>query len=136
MWHLLQRDFALEWAAVNTHFVVGMLGFLAMIGSRAYFMARKGLLGKSVLGIAMSGLALMISIVNRGVAAGGGSGVRYGANVLALGTCYTKLFLRRATAVKSLGPIEITSAVVFVLSIAGAIKAVWNESPDDVSDEK
>ena len=121
---------------MNTHFVVGMLGFLAMIGSRTYFMARKGLLGKSVAGIAMSGLALMVSIVNRGVAAGGGSGVRYGANVLALGTCYTKLFLKRAAAVKSFGPIEIASAVTFLLSIAGAIKAVWQDTSEDINEKE
>ena len=101
MWHLLKRDFELEWAAVNTHFVVGMLGFLGMIGSRAYFMAKKGLLGRSVMGIALSGLALMVSIVNRGVAAGGGpqatgGAMRYGANVLALGKCYISLLLGRA----------------------------------------
>lgn len=106
-----------------------------MIGSRTYFMASKGLLGKSVLGIAMSGLALMVSIVNRGVAAGGGAGVRYGANVLALGTCYTRLFLKRASAIKSFGPIEIASAVAFVLSIGGAIKAVWQDSPEDAKDD-
>ena len=133
VWHLLKRDFELEWAAVNTHFVVGMLGFLAMIGSRAYFMAQKGLLGRSVLGVAASGLALMVSIVNRGVAAGGGSGaaMRYGANVLALGKCYTTKLLERALSLKTLGPIEIISVATFVVSIGGALKAVWQEAPSD-----
>lgn len=134
VWHLLKRDFALEWAAVNTHFVVGMLGFLGMIASRAYFMAGKGLLGTSVTGIGLSGLALMVSIVNRGVAAGGGPAaatgttMRYGANVLALGTSYLSLLMKRALCLKTFGPIEILSVAAFLASVLGAFKAVWQNA--------
>lgn len=141
VWHLLKRDFELEWAAVNTHFVVGMLGFLGMIASRAYFMAGKGLLGRSVMGIGLSGLALMVSIVNRGVAAGGGpqavtgATMRYGGNVLALGKSYMILLLRRALCWKTFGPIEIMSVTVFTLSVATALKAVWNNTEEKEEEE-
>lgn len=108
-----------------------MLGFLAMIGSRAYFMVSKGLLGRSVFGVALSGLALMVSIVNRGVAAGGGSStaMRYGSTILSLGQCYTTRLLGRALAWKTLGPIEIFSVALFAVSIGGALKAVWQGAP-------
>ncbi|CAB9515360.1 expressed unknown protein [Seminavis robusta] len=137
VWGLLKRDFELEWAAVNTHFVVGMLGFLAMIGSRAYFMAQKGLLGRSVMGIAASGLCLMVSIVNRGVAAGGGvqeftgSNMRYGSDVLALMKRYATLLLARALARNTFGPIEILSVSIFLVSVYHGLKAVWNVPEDD-----
>ena len=106
-----------------------------MIGSRAYFMTQKGLLGKSVLGIAVSGLALMVSIVNRGVAAGGGpqatgGAMRYGANVLALGKCYISLLLGRALKLKTFGPIELLSVTVFLVSLGGALKAIWQNTDD------
>lgn len=142
VWHLLKRDFELEWAAVNTHFVIGMLGFLSMIGSRAYFMAQKGLLGKSVLGVAVSGLALMVSIVNRGVAAGGGAhpttgtAMRYGASVLALARRYTTLLVGRAIAPASIGPIEIISVSTFVLSVAAAMRAVWKDEEEEEEEEE
>lgn len=131
VWHLLNRDFELEWAAVNTHFVVGMLGFLGMIGTRAYFMAQKGLLGKSVLGLALSGLALMVSIVNRGVAAGGGESIGYGSNVLSLGKCYATLLIGRAIRLKTFGPVELFSVTLFSVSLLGALKAVWNNDTEE-----
>jgi hypothetical protein len=138
VWHLLQRDFELEWSMVNTHFVIGMLGFLAMIGSRAYFMAQKGLLGKSALGVAVSALALMVSIVNRGVAAGGGrdsstgAALRYGSSIFALARRYTTLLMGRALSQKTFGSMEIISVVTLAISLMGGVRAVWNveESTD------
>ncbi len=37
VWALLKRDFDLEWAAVNAHFVLGMFGFCFLIRTRAVF---------------------------------------------------------------------------------------------------
>lgn len=132
VWHLLQRDFGLEWSMVNAHFVIGMFGFLAMIGSRAYFTAQKGLLGKSALGIAVSALALITSIVNRGVAAGGGhdastgAAVRYGSSIFALARRYTALLMDRAMSRKTFGLMEVISVVILAVSLIGGLRAVWN----------
>jgi hypothetical protein len=125
VWHLIQRDFELEWAAVNTHFVIGMLGFLGMIGIRSYFVAKKALLGGATLGVALSSLALMVSIVNRGVAAGGGKGRRFGGTVLSLAQRYTTLLLARALSIKTFGILEILSVTGLAVSLSGAVTAVW-----------
>jgi hypothetical protein len=140
VWHLLQRDFELEWSMVNTHFVIGMLGFLVLIGSRAYFMAHKGLLGKSALGAAVSALALMISIVNRGVAAGGGhdastgTALRYGSSIFALARRYTTLLLGRALSRKTFGPMEVLSVMTLTVSLIGGLRAVWKVEESTVED--
>ena len=126
VWHLIRRDFELEWAAVNAHFVVGMFGFLGMIGTRAYFIAKRGALGKSSLGVALSGLALMVSIVNRGVAAGGGTtGMRFGGTVLALGKRYATLLVSRAFSLKTFGILECVSVTALVVSLGVAVKEAW-----------
>jgi hypothetical protein len=125
VWDLIQRDFSLPWVATNAHFVLGMIGFIWVICSRAYFMAAKGALGASTAGIAFSSLLLITSIVNRGVAAGGGGGdLRFGGSVLALFRCYVHLLLKRACNLKSFGPLEIASVAVFTLSVVNTFRIV------------
>lgn len=124
VWHLIQRDFQLPWVATNAHFVLGMIGFMWVICSRAYFMAAKGALGASTAGVAFSSLLLITSIVNRGVAAGGGSNMRFGGSVLALFRCYTHLLLKRATSAHSFGPFELGAVGLFTFSIVNTIRLV------------
>lgn len=134
VWHLLQRDFALPWAAVNSHFVVGMLGFMAVIGIKAFFMANQGLSGMSAAGLAMSGLIMMTSIVNRGVAAGGGPNQRYGTSVLALFSTYVRLLMKRS--MHSFGLLEWTGVGMAIASTVGTIMYVVGEVKDVVLDTK
>jgi hypothetical protein len=131
VWALIERDFDLEWAAVNAHFVLGMFGFCFLIGTRAFFQAGGGLMGQSVAGLAMSGLLLMVSIVNRGVAAGGGKGYGYGATVLSLISHYVLKLATRAMTVGSMGPLEISSIAVFAWSIAIAVRGIVKHSRKD-----
>jgi hypothetical protein len=128
VWALLKRDFDLEWAAVNAHFVLGMFGFCFLIGTRAFFQAGGGLIGQSVAGFAASGLLLMISIVNRGVAAGGGDGSSYGSSVFSLVSHYAFKLAHRATTVGSMGPLEIGSMAVFACSITLAVRGIAKQS--------
>ena len=131
VWALLKRDFDLEWAAVNAHFVLGMFGFCFLIGTRAFFQAGGGLMGQSVAGLAISGLLLMISIVNRGVAAGGGKGSGYGATVFSLISHYVFLLAKRATTAGSMGPLEISSIAIFTWSIVVAVRGIGKQSRKD-----
>jgi hypothetical protein len=132
VWALLKRDFDLEWAAVNAHFVLGMFGFCFLIGTRAFFQAGGGLMGQSVAGLAISGILLMVSIVNRGVAAGGGGkGSGYGATVFSLIGHYVLKLAKRATTVGSMGPLEISSIAVFTWSIAIAVRGIVQQSRKD-----
>mmetsp|Transcript_29565 Transcript_29565/g.95466 ORF Transcript_29565/g.95466 Transcript_29565/m.95466 type:complete len:276 (-) Transcript_29565:719-1546(-) len=95
-WALIQRDFELQWMAVNAHFVLGMLGFMSMVAARAYLTAIGTPYALAASGFALSGLLLMLSVVNRGVASGGGNGMRFGSSVLALVFRYAVLLLKQA----------------------------------------
>jgi hypothetical protein len=123
VWHLLQRDYKLQWAAVNSHFVLGMFGYMWLIGTKAYFMGGKH---PAVFGLAMSGMMFMLSIVNRAVAKGGGSvAARYGSNVFGLLSTYTSLLFRRAR--ESFGPLEFVAVGIFIVSSISYAKYVWNQ---------
>lgn len=127
VWHLLKRDFELEWAATNAHFSIGMFLFMCVIGTRSYFIGGQGALGKSACGLAMSILLLMVSIVNRGVASGGGDGMRYGGNVLSLFRVYISHFLKRAFSTAGFGPLEIGAVGLLLVSTVGTINSIWSE---------
>lgn len=73
----------------------------------------------------------MVSIVNRGVAKGGGQVGEsyYGGSVLSLVSHYLALLFQQATgiAVSSLGPLEISSLVFAAVSLLFGAKAVFIE---------
>lgn len=120
VWHLLQRDFALPWAAVNAHFVLGMFGFIFVIGTKSYFNCDKGPMGKSVAGVSCAGLLFLVSIVNRGVSSGGGEeGLRFGASVLSLFKTYFTLLLSRM--LTNFGPLEFAALAVGAYSTGNAL---------------
>ena len=142
VWDLLQRDCDLAWAATNSHFVVGLVGFMYMVGIRGYLMlltaeASDALITGTLFGVGSS-LCLMVSIVNRGVESGGGDGVRYGATVLDLFGHYVALLYQRATNVSSFGPLELASIGLEVVSVAFCAYAIFSPARlalDDDDDE-
>lgn len=127
VWGLMKRDFELEWVAVNAHFCLGIFLFMCSIGTRSFFVGGQGLLGKSAAGMAMSATLLMISIVNRGVAAGGGDGSRYGGSVISLFRVYGSLLFKRASSEAWFGPLEMGATILMVASAVGTIKAIWED---------
>jgi hypothetical protein len=125
VWELLQRDYALPWTAVNSHFVFGVLGFMWLVGSKAYFMTGPGG-GPAVFGIALSGMTAMISIINRGVASGGGKvGQRFGASVFGLVQSYLGLLWKHTR--NTSGPLEYVAVALFVGSVIGYTRHVWKQ---------
>lgn len=128
---LLTRDFDLAWAGANAHFAAGMLGFMFLIGARAYFQAGSGLLGRSVAGLTFSGLMLMIAILNRGVAAGSGKGSRYGATVLHLVVHYVSLLYKQATKVGSVGPMELAAILGLTFYSLESARGMWKRLDDE-----
>mmetsp|Transcript_24277 Transcript_24277/g.35982 ORF Transcript_24277/g.35982 Transcript_24277/m.35982 type:complete len:267 (-) Transcript_24277:218-1018(-) len=147
VWALLKRDwYDLAWAATNSHFFFGMLGFMWMVGTRAYLMVQakpwninpvsagdetntNTMSIASILMVASSFL-LMISIVNRGVASGGGqAGNTYGGSVISLFSHYLTLLFEQAfgLAISPIGPLEILSIVFGASSIFVAAKAIFIE---------
>ena len=122
VWDLLQRDFALQWAGVNSHFVLGMLGYMWLIATKAFFMGG----GAPVFAIAMSGMLSMISIINRGVARGGGSSVhRYGSSIAGLLQTYVTLPIKRSR--ENFGPVEVLAFGVFAVSLCVYGRTVWTK---------
>lgn len=137
VWDLIQRDYNLPWAATNANFVLGMYSFMFMIGCRVYVQAGQGLLGRGLAGLAFSGLMLMVSVVNRGVASGSGDGLSYGGNVAHLIGNYFILLVRQATRKGQRGLLEIFSIAglaYFSLDIVrGVCKRVANDGVEETS---
>ncbi|CAB9513498.1 expressed unknown protein [Seminavis robusta] len=138
VWELLVRDCDLEWAAVNSHFVLGMVGFMILVGIRGYIMLLEAEASEAVMVSTLSGvgaaLLLMVSIVNRGVQAGGGNGLGYGATVLDMFGHYVTLLYQRAQGMEagifdgSFGPLGMGAIFLEVISIAFAAYAILFQS--------
>mmetsp|Transcript_12784 Transcript_12784/g.27749 ORF Transcript_12784/g.27749 Transcript_12784/m.27749 type:complete len:280 (-) Transcript_12784:149-988(-) len=123
VWDLLCRDYALPWAAVNSHFVLGMLGYMWLIGTKAYFMSGQQL---SIFTLAMSAMIMMVSIVNRGIASGGGNeAYRYGKSIVGLISSYLSMLFQRIRS--TFGPLECIAVVLFIGSFGSYAKYVWNQ---------
>jgi len=123
VWDLLCRDYALPWAAVNSHFVLGMLGYMWLVGTKAYFMSGQQL---SIFTLAMSAMIMMVSIVNRGIASGGGNeAYRYGKSVVGLVSSYFSMLFQRIRS--TFGPLECIAVVLFLGSFVSYSKYIWNQ---------
>jgi hypothetical protein len=121
VWDLIQRDCDLAWSAVNSHFALGIIGFVAMLALRAYVMLIAAEASVELMIGAGSGtgaaLCLMISIVNRGVESGGGGDDRYGTTMMDLFGHYAVLLAQEATNGVSPGPLQLAAIVLEVTSL-------------------
>eukprot|EP00532_Pseudo-nitzschia_australis_P013610 CAMPEP_0168223994 /NCGR_PEP_ID=MMETSP0140_2-20121125/11744_1 /TAXON_ID=44445 /ORGANISM="Pseudo-nitzschia australis, Strain 10249 10 AB" /LENGTH=474 /DNA_ID=CAMNT_0008154187 /DNA_START=467 /DNA_END=1887 /DNA_ORIENTATION=+ len=121
VWDLIERDCDLAWSAVNSHFVMGIIGFVAMLTLRAYVMLLAAMASNELMIGAGTGtgaaLCLMISIVNRGVESGGGNGERYGSTILDLLQHYVVLLARSSVNETSPGPLQFTTIVLESVSL-------------------
>ncbi|KAJ1635572.1 hypothetical protein T492DRAFT_965359 [Pavlovales sp. CCMP2436] len=125
--HLLMRDYEQYWLGTNVHFLLGLLGAVAMIGIRA------GLLGGVLpAATAVSGILLMTSIVNRGIAIGDGSGVdgvKFGSHFGSLIMRY--MFIVAQQAVREGGPLALASVILPTASVALALRRLF--APPSIS---
>lgn len=90
---LIAHDHELAWLGTNIHFLVGLIGFGLLVGAKPYF-----LYGKSVGDItacwALAAILQSVSIVNRGIALGDGSGEntgKFASNLFTLTLRYLQL---------------------------------------------
>lgn len=133
VWDLIHRDCDLAWSAVNSHFMIGIVGFTAMLWLRAYVMLLAAGASRLLMGAASTGtaaaLCLMVSIVNRGVESGGGNGVdRYGTNILDLFAHYASLLLEAATNGESPGPLQLSAMMLETASLCFMFAVLARES--------
>jgi hypothetical protein len=121
VWDLIQMDCDLAWSAVNSHFVLGIIGFVTMLALRAYVMLLAAEASAALMTAASSGtaaaLCLMISIVNRGVESGGGGNQRYGNSIFDLFKHYAVLLFQAATNEVSPGPLQLSAIVLEIISL-------------------
>jgi hypothetical protein len=140
VWDLIHRDCDLAWSAVNSHFIIGIIGFTAMLWLRAYVMLLSAKASNKLMVAASSGtaaaLCLMVSIVNRGVASGGGnSDDSYGATILDLFQHYAFLLLQFATDADSPGPLQLSAMVLETTSLCFMFMVLFTESDASFEEE-
>jgi hypothetical protein len=99
-----------------------MLGYMWLIATKAFFMGG----GAPAFAVAMSGMLSMVSIINRGVARGGGDTThRYGSSIVGLFRSYVSLLFERCR--ENFGPIEVLAFGVFTVSLLAYSRVVWTE---------
>lgn len=133
VWDLIHRDCDLAWSAVNSHYILGIIGFTGMLWLRAYVMLLAASASKSLMNAASTGTAaatcLMVSIVNRGVESGGGTAAdRYGNTILDLFSHYAALLLKVATDDVSPGPLQLSAIILEIASLCFMFKVLITES--------
>jgi hypothetical protein len=131
-WHLIQRDYEIQWVATNAHFVFGMFGFAFCIGLRCYLHAGPyhPVLGRSLASLAVSGLLLMMSIVNRGVAVENGNFKGGATNVWSLLVKYIQLLINRELNSKTMGFLEISAVGLLVYGLILASQEIFGRGSD------
>lgn len=122
VWELIHRECDLAWSAVNSHFILGIIGFSVMLWLRAYVMLLAAKASNKLMVAASTGtasaLCLMVSIVNRGVEAGGGNtDDSYGHSILDLFQHYASLLLATATNTDSPGPLQFSAMILEITSL-------------------
>lgn len=128
----MRRDFDLPWLGTNAHFVSGMFGFSYLIVLRTLFREdTHPRLANITVSIALSGLLLMVGIVNRGVASGSGDGMRYGTNVFYLFKAYTQKLVEQAIRPSSFGPLELSAVALMLWSVVASTRAVWKIASEE-----
>jgi hypothetical protein len=140
VWDLLQRDCDLAWSAVNSHFIIGIIGFTTMLWLRAYVMLLSAKASNRLMISASTGtaaaLCLMVSIVNRGVESGGGnSDDSYGNTILDLFQHYVSQLLQYATNADSPGPLQLSAMVLETTSLCFMFMVLLTESDASFEEE-
>lgn len=143
VWDLIQRDCDLPWSGINSHFILGIVGFVTMLGLRAYVMLLSANASRSLMIAASTGttaaLCLCISIVNRGVETGGGGIDRYGSTIIDLIIHYAGLLLKSGLGLlettTSPGPLQISAFGLEIISLCFLFVVFVNENDAEYYEE-
>lgn len=119
-------------AAVNSHFLFGLLSYAFCIACRGFLQVQGGALGQSMMGFAGGALLMIVSVVNRAVSYGAGDGVhRYGANILGLFGRYLHLLVARVCDAKNFGILGLSSILLWTGSLYTAVRAMLKGEDHD-----
>merc|ERR1712160_36759 len=120
----IQRDCDLPWSGINSHFILGIIGFVTMLWMRAYVTLLSANASRSLMAAASSGtaaaLCLCVSIVNRGVETGGGGENTYGSTIIDLISHYGTLLVKAGFGLietGSPGPLQLSAFGLEITSL-------------------
>mmetsp|Transcript_10890 Transcript_10890/g.16059 ORF Transcript_10890/g.16059 Transcript_10890/m.16059 type:complete len:248 (-) Transcript_10890:62-805(-) len=118
---LISQNHELAWLGTNIHFLLGLMGFGLVVGTRAFFLFG-GSVGKIGLCWGVAFFLQAASIVNRGIAQGSGetgsASMRYASNLFTLILKYQTLVFKNATS----GVCSMAAVLVSAYSAFLAIK--------------
>ena len=66
---LISQHYELSWLGTNIHFLIGMMGFILLVGNRTYLMFGQTL-GKFAIGLSVASFLQALHVVNKGIAMG------------------------------------------------------------------
>jgi hypothetical protein len=91
---LIAQTHLLAWVGTNVHFLLGLMGFALVVGSKAYFSGFGTAVGKAAMGWSVAVFLQSVSIINRGIAMGGmDESARFASNLLGLVLKYLRLLV-------------------------------------------
>jgi hypothetical protein len=94
---LIARTHLLAWIGTNVHFLLGLMGFALVAGSKAYFAGFGTTIGKASMGWSVAVVLHCISIINRGIGMGAtDESARFASNLFTLVVKYLKLLVESA----------------------------------------
>lgn len=109
---LLSRDYETAWLGCNINFLLGMFGFTLLLGLRAWF-SFGDKLGKVGMLLVTSVLCHSLSIVNKGIQIGDGSGGGFANSFFGLCLRYGALLFSEKSVMSTLSVVFLLIAVVF-----------------------
>jgi len=140
VWELIHNECDLAWSAVNSHYILGIIGFSAMLWLRAYVMLLSAKASRKLMLAASTGtaaaLCLMVSIVNRGVEAGGGNvNDSYGSSILDLFQHYISLLLQAGMNSDSPGPLQLLALILEITSLSFLFVVLLQENDAEFEEQ-
>lgn len=117
---LIASKYELAWIGTNIHFLLGLLGFGLIVGSKAYISIGSDI-GKVTIGWSVAAFLQALSIVNRGIAMGQGTtdvSWKFASNFLTLNLRYLSLIAQSANS----GVFAVGSILVALMASYETIK--------------
>jgi len=126
----------LAWLGTNVHFLFGLFGFGLLVGSKAFF-----LYGRKIGNIAacwsIAATLQCLSVVNQGIAEGGGSGRigdSFGSNIVSLTIEYARLLFSNAW--NNRATLSIMAIALMTYSFWLVVKFIMDSKTNDVGTQK
>ncbi len=126
---LIANSYELAWIGTNIHFLLGLLGFGLIVGSKAY-LSNSADIGRVTIGWSIAAFLQALSIVNKGIAMGQGSSDRswrFATNFFTLNIRYLALIVQSTKR----GFFSVGAIAVGIYALFETIKVLLPERNND-----